>query len=129
MEEEERQQYREQLRTWTDLVQKQMEATIECKVDDVIDLSANIVWTPIKMDGEEESNDKEQEVKDVADSPRTFLFRERMKKLLSHRLPLKERMKDQSINYVDLLCPDPYPIRLDKDPMPRVLRRLVVGKK
>ena len=75
-------------------------------MEDIIDLSADIAWTPIEMDGEEESNEEEQEVKDVADLPRTLLFRKKMKKLLPHRLPLKEQMKDQSISYIDLLCPD-----------------------
>ena len=106
-----------------------MEAIVECKVVDIIDLSADIVWTPIEIDGEEESNDKEQEVKDVADPPRTLSFCKTMKKLLPHHLPLKERMKDQSISYVDLFCPDSYSIRSDEDPMPRVLRRLAIGKK
>ena len=74
MEEEERQQYIEQITMWIDQVHKQVKATLESKVDDVIDLSADIAWIQIKMDDEEESNDKEQEVKDVADPPRILLF-------------------------------------------------------
>ena len=63
------------------------------------------------MDTEEESKDKEPGVKDVMDAPKTLSFYEKMKKLLPHRLPLKERMKDQSISYVDLLLSNPYPPR------------------
>ena len=40
-----------------------MESTIGCKVEDVIDLSADIVWTQIEMDNEEESNGEDEEVK------------------------------------------------------------------
>ena len=61
------------------------------------------------------------------DPLRTLLFCERMKKLLLHRLPLNERMKDQSISYMNLLRPHPYPTRSNKDPVPRVSRRLTVG--
>ena len=38
-----------------------------------IDLSMDITWTPIEMDDEEESNDEEQEVKNVADLPKTVI--------------------------------------------------------
>ena len=58
------------------------------------------------MDGEETSNDKDL-VKVVAEPPRTLSFREKMKRILPHCLPVKERMKDCTINYVDLLCLDP----------------------
>ena len=53
VEEEEQQQYAERLRMRADQVQEQMESTIGCKVEDVIDLSVDIVWTQIEMDGEE----------------------------------------------------------------------------
>ena len=69
-------------------------------------MSEDIAWTPIKMGGEEESNGEEQEVKDVADPPRTLSFCEKMKKMSPHCLLLKERMKDCTISYVDLLRPD-----------------------
>ena len=88
-----------------------MEATVEFKVDNVIDLSADIAWAPIQMDSEEESNDKEEEVKAVADPLKTLLFFEKMKRLSPHRLPLKEQMRDHTINYVDLLCSNLFPPR------------------
>ena len=55
-------------------------------------------------------------------------FHERMKRLSPHRLPLKERMKDRTISYVDLFRPDPLPTRLEQDPMPRVSRRLALQR-
>ena len=57
-----------------------------------------------------------------------MLFHERMKTLSLHRLPLKERMKDQTINYVDLFCRGPHFARLEEDLMPRVSRRLALQK-
>ena len=80
------------------------------------------------MNGEKESNDKEQEVKDVADPPRTLSFCEKIKKLSPHCLPLKERMKDCTISYVDLLYLDSLLPRSDDDPVPRGCRRLAQQK-
>ena len=40
-------------------------------------------------------------------------FYERIKRLSPHWLPLKERIKDQIISYVDLFCPDPLSTRLE----------------
>ena len=97
-------------------------------MEDVIDLSTDIIWTPIEMDADEESNEKKLKVKDVVDRPRTLSFCEKMTKLLPHCLPLKESIKDRSISYVDLLPLDPYPTRLDEDPVPRVSRRLTSRK-
>ena len=124
MGEKEQQQYAERLRMRADRVQEQMEYTIGCKVEDVIDLSTDIVWTQIEMDGEEESNGEDEEVKDVADPSRALSFHEKMKRLSPHRLPLKERMKDRTISYVDLLHPDPLPPRRIDDPVPQGCRRL-----
>ena len=101
---------------------------MECKVDDVIDLSANISWTPIKIDSEKESHEEEEDVKVVADPPRTLTFSEKMKRLSFHRLPLKERMKDRTISYVNLLCSNPPPPRSDKEPMRQGCRRLAQQK-
>ena len=103
---------------------KQKEVIIGSMVEDVIDLSVDFAWTSIEMDDEEESNGEEQEVEDVADLPRTLSFCEKMKRLSPHCLPLKERMKDCTISYVDLLCPDPLPPRSKDDLVPRGSRRL-----
>ena len=123
MKEEERQQYAERVMMQANQVLEHLEDTIEYKVDNVIGLSANIAKTPIEMDGEEESNDEEQEVKVVAEPLRTLLFCEKIKKLFSHCLPLKEHMKDRTISYVD-----PLPPRLDEYQVPRGCRRLVLWK-
>jgi len=39
----------------------------------------------------------------------------RKKRLSPHRLPLKERMKDRTISYVDLMRPDPLPTTMYKE--------------
>ena len=64
----------------------------------------------------------------MAEATKVLSFCERMKRLYLHRLPLKARMKDQIISYVDLLCPDPLPTRVE-DSIPRVSRRLAIQKK
>ena len=108
-----------------DQVQEHMESTVGCEVEDVIHLSADIVWTQIEMDSEEESNGEDEEVKDVADPSRALSFREKMKRLSPHRLPLKERMKDCTISYMDLLRPDPLPRRDNDEPVQQGYRRLL----
>ena len=81
-----------------------------------------------KMAGEEESNDKEHEVKLVAEPLRTLSFCERMRRLLLHCLPLKKWMKDCIISYVDLLYPDPLPPRSNEYLVPEASRKLVPRK-
>ena len=107
-------------------VQKRFEAIVEYKMFDTVDLSSDIPWTLTKTDDDEESNNVEQGTKPMAELTKDLSFRERMKRLSPHRLPLKERMKDRTINYVDLLRPNPLPARLEQDPMPQVSRRLTL---
>ena len=85
---------------------------------DAVDLSSDIPWTLTKTDNDKESNDVQQGTKPITELIEDLSFRERMKRLSPHRLPLKERMKDRTISYVDLLHPDPLPSRLEQDPMP-----------
>ena len=82
-------------------------------MQDVIDLSSDIPWTIINMDDDKESNDVEQGTEPMAELIEVLSFRERMKRLSLHWLPLKERMKDQTISYVDLLRPNPLLARLE----------------
>ena len=128
LEEEDRQQYVERMKMRPEKVQKRSEATVECEMFDAIDLSSDIPRTITEMDDDEESNDVEQGTEPMAELTEVLSFRERMKRLSLHRLPLKERMKDQTISYVDLLRPNPLPARLEEDPMPRVSRRLALQK-
>ena len=109
-------------------VQKMSEAIVECKMFDAVDLSIDIPWTIIEMDDEEELKDVEQGTEPMAELTKALLFSKRMKRLSPHQLPLKERMKDQTISYVDFLRPDPLPARLEEDPMSRVSRRLALRK-
>ena len=113
LEEEDRQRYAGRVKMRPEKVQKRSEVTVDCEMFDAVDLSSDIPWTIIEMDDEEESNDVEQETEPVAEATKVFSFRERMKRLSPHRLPLKERMKDQTINYVDLLRPNPLPTRVE----------------
>ena len=68
----------------------------------MVDLSADILWEINDMDGGKNLIDVE-EVNIAVESSKTLSFRERMKRLSSHCLSLKERMKDKMISYVHLL--------------------------
>ena len=70
------------------------------------------------MDNEEESNNVEQGPEPMAKLPKVLSFCERMKRMSPHRLLLKKRMKDQTTNYIDSLCPDPFSARLEEDSIP-----------
>ena len=91
-----------------------------------IDLSMDIPWTITEMDDEEESNNVKQGAEPMAKFTKVLSFHERMKRLSPNWLSLKKRMKDRTITYVDLLCPDPLPARLEENPMPQVSIRLVL---
>ena len=47
-----------------------------------------------------------EDVKVAGESSNTLYFCKNMRGLSPHRLPLKERMKDRTISYVDLLRPN-----------------------
>jgi len=52
---------------------------------------------------EDKSIKTEQEMKVVGESSKSLLFCERMRGLSPHRHPLKDRMRDKTISYIDLL--------------------------
>ena len=112
LEEEDRQRYVERIKMRLEKVLKRSEAIVECEMFDATDLSLDIPWPLTETDDDEESNDVEQGTKPMAELTEDLSFHERMKRLSPHRLPLKERMKDQTINYVNLLRPDLLPARL-----------------
>ena len=95
---------------------------------DAVNLSTYIPWTITEMDNEEESKDVEQGIKPMAELTKALSFSERMKRLSPHQLPLKERIKDRTFSYVDLLRPNSLPARIEEDPMPQVPRRLALRK-
>ena len=128
MEQEKKEKHVERVKMQGEKVPKKLETTVEYQMFDAVDLSTDIPWTIIEVDNEEESNDLKQEAEPMVEIPKVFLFCERMKRLSPHRLPLKERMKDRTISYVDLLCLNPLPVRLKQDPMPRVSRWLGLRK-
>ena len=69
------------------------------KTEDVVD----------SQEVEDESNtvDEEEEVKEAVEESKQITVKEMFRNLSPHRLPYRERIKDRSISYVDLLCPDP----------------------
>jgi hypothetical protein len=63
---------------------------------------------------EDNSNETEEEVKVDGESSKSISFRERMRALPPHHLPLKDRKKDKTVSYIDLLRPDPPPSESSK---------------
>ena len=116
-EEEEKQRYAQRIRMSSEQKHEQVKGTIESNKDDVIDLSADISWSPIKIDSEEESHDEEKDEKAMEDPMRNLSFSEKMKRLSPLCLPLSEQMKDRTISYVDLLCLDPLPPKSEEELM------------
>jgi len=90
--------------------------------NDMIDLSMDILRKPEVVDVEDNSIDIEK-VKVAGKSSKTLPIRKKMRGLSSHRLRLKERMKDRTISYVDLLRPNPLP-KLDPRRKPRASTKL-----
>ena len=72
---------------------------------------------------EAKSKDNEKEVKNVGVSSRFLLFRERMRGLSLHRCPPKDRMRDKTVSYVDLLRTDPPPSRRNDETSRRFAKR------
>ena len=97
-----------------DVVQKNSRNCVDRDTDDPVDLSADIPWKINDVDSDNNSKHVE-EVNIAVESSKTLSFREKMRRLSPHRLPLKERMKDRAISYADLLRPDPLPPRTDNE--------------
>ena len=77
---------------------------------------------------EDKSIDMEEEAKVVGKFSRSLSFREWMKNLSQHHRQLKDRMKDKTVSYVDLLRPDPLPSRTNDKMIPQASRRLAIRK-
>ena len=127
VEEEERQRYVDKFKMKADMVEKDSTNCLDRDANDAIDLSADILWKINEVDGEDNSIDVE-EVEIAMESSKTLSFREKMKTLSLHCLPLKERMKDRTISYIDLLRSDPLPTRTNDEWKPRSSRRLARRK-
>jgi hypothetical protein len=56
---------------------------------------------------EDKSNKTKEEVKVEGESSKPILFRKWMRALLPYHLPFKDRKKDKTISYMDLLRPGP----------------------
>jgi hypothetical protein len=63
---------------------------------------------------QDKSNETEQEVKVEGESSKSTSFREGMRGLSPHRRPLKDRMRDKTVSYMDLLRLGPPPSESSK---------------
>jgi hypothetical protein len=63
----------------------------------------------LDLDEDKSNETEEDEVKVVGKSSKSLSFRKRMRALLPHHLPLKDRKKDKTVSYMDLLRPGPPP--------------------
>src|SRR6202022_2803281 len=63
---------------------------------------------------EDKLNETEQEVKVEGESLKSLSFRERMRGMSPHHRPLKDRMRDKTVSYMDLLRPGPPPSETSK---------------
>jgi hypothetical protein len=61
------------------------------------------------LDEDKSNETEEEEVKVVRESSKSLSFRERMRALPPHHLPLKDRKRDKIVFYIDLLRPGPPP--------------------
>lgn len=100
-----------------DAVEKDHTQIVGGDLNDLIDLCADILEKPGDVDVEETSIDTEI-VKVAGESSKTLAIRKKKRELSPHRLPLKERRKDYTISYRDLLRPNPYP-KIDRPRKPR----------
>ena len=127
LEEEERQRYADKFKMKKNVVQKDSRNCVDRDADDAVDLSADIPWKINDVDSDDNSEDVE-EVNIAVESSKTLSFHERMRRLSPHRPPLKERMKDRTISYVDLFRPNPLPRRTDDEWKLQSSRRLAQRK-
>ena len=64
--------------------------------------------------GEDKPKETKQKVKVVGESSKSHSFRERIRGLSPYHLPLKDRMRDKTVSYMDLLRPGPPPSESSK---------------
>ena len=77
---------------------------------------------------EDKSIETEEEVKVVGESLKSLSFCEMMRGLSPHRRPLKDRLRDKTVSYVDLLRSGPPPSRRDDDMKSESSRRFAKRK-
>ena len=77
---------------------------------------------------EDKAIDIEQEVKMIGECSRSLSFCDRMRGLSPHHHPLKDRMRDKTVSYVDLLRLGPPPSRTDDEKKSEACRRMETWK-
>jgi hypothetical protein len=71
----------------------------------------------------DKTTNKKDEVKVVGESSRSLSFRKRIRGLSPHRRPLKDRMRNKTVSYINLLRPGPPPSRRDNKTSRRLAKR------
>jgi hypothetical protein len=66
------------------------------------------------LDEDKSNETEEEEVTVVGESSKSLSLRERMRALPPHHLQLKDRKRDKTISYMDLLRPGPPPSESSK---------------
>ena len=74
---------------------------------------ANVLEKDVDL-GEDKPKETEEEVKVVSESLGYLSIREMMRGLSPHRRPLKDRMRDKIVSYIDLLRSGPPPSESSK---------------
>ena len=64
---------------------------------------------------EEKKINRDDDINELGESLKSLSFRERMRGLSPHHLPLKDRLRDKTVPYIDLFRPGPPPSRRDND--------------
>lgn len=95
-----------------DVLEKVARSCMVSEANDVVNLS------------DDKSIDVEEEVKVVGESSRSLPLCKRLNILSPHHCPLKNRMKDKTVWYVDLLLPGPPPSRNDDEMKLQASKRL-----
>ena len=116
MMQEEQKRYAKNDKRRADVQKKDVTRCMNSEANDASDLNVD------------KSIDTEQGVKVVGESSRSLSFHEKMKELSPHRHPLKERMRDKTVSYVDLLRPGPPPSIRDNEKKSEACRRLETRK-
>ena len=88
---------------------------------DVLEKDAGV--NEVAVVNEENTTNMDDEVTEVGESSKSMSFRQRMRGSEPHHLPLKDRLKDKTVPYMDLFRPGPPPSRRDDDTYRRIAKR------
>ena len=72
---------------------------------------------------EEKTINRDDDINELGESLKSLSFRERMRGLSPHHLPLKDLLRDKMVPYIDLFRPGPPPSRRDNDTSRIMIKR------